>query len=87
MKKPKQEEFQKRKDLLIDCIENENISFGQFVKMARTSTGRTQKEYADAMKLEVKTLSLIENDKANITMKTAEKLLKPWGMQLTVKKK
>ena len=86
MKKVAQEDFKQRREELFALVENENLSIGQFVRMSRKATGRTQVEYAKAMNIEVKTLSAIENDKANITLKTVEKLLKPWGMQLTVKK-
>ncbi|MCM8537218.1 MAG: helix-turn-helix domain-containing protein [Lentisphaeraceae bacterium] len=72
---------------LFEKVELTNLTFGEFVKASRKAVGRTQKEYAKAMSLEVKTLSLIENGKANITFQTAEKLLKPWGMELVVKKK
>lgn len=86
MKKVSQQEFKQKREELFSLVENENLSIGQFVRMSRKATGRTQVEYAKAMNIEVKTLSAIENDKANITLKTVEKLLKPWGMQLTVKK-
>ena len=86
MKKMSQQEFKQKREELFSLVENENLSIGQFVRMSRKATGRTQVEYAKAMNIEVKTLSAIENDKANITLKTVEKLLKPWRMQLTVKK-
>ena len=86
MKKLTPEQYlQKREELLKD-LEDNNLTLGQFVRQARRALAKTQVEYAKVMKIDPKVLSNLENDKANVTLKTVTKLLAPWGVKLTVKK-
>ena len=88
MKKLTPEQYRKNREALLLELDEGKLTLGQFIRKARKAVGKTQQEYANMVKIDPKVLSYLENDKdINVTLKTIKKLLKPWGVQLTVRQK
>ncbi len=87
MKKVTPEQYQKNRAALLMELDEGKLTLGQFIRKSRKAIGKTQLEYASLMKIDPIVLSDLENDKErNVTVKTLKKLLKPWGVILTVKR-
>lgn len=85
MKKLSPEQYRQNRENLLQEIDEGKLTLGQFIRKARKALGKTQIEYAQIVNIDPKVLSLLENDKdINVTLKTIKKLLKPWGLKLTV---
>lgn len=63
------------------------MTIGKIIRTRRQELRLTQQTLADMSGVSVRMLKSIEGDYANPSIKTVEKLLRPLGMQLSVKER
>lgn len=71
------------KEKLYEALSIGEISIGEATKRMRKIVGLTQKDYAEkVLKIYPRVLMEIENDSGNPTLKTMEKIAKPFGLKV-----
>ena len=63
------------------------MKMGELVKKFRKERGLTQQQLAEFAKVPFSTVNKLENNDANVTMKTLERILNIFNCQLSVSKK
>lgn len=77
------EELRNKKLEFLDLLAEGKLSIGQATKFMRKITGLTQQEYAKrALGIYPRVLMEIEADKGNPTLKTLQKIAKPFGLKV-----
>ena len=68
-------------------IKEKPATYNETIRKLRRSTGKTQKEYAELIGLSTKILALIEQGKANPTVETINKIIRPFNLIITLARK
>ena len=75
-----QEDTARAKQELIEAIENHELSLGEAVRRMRNISGMNQKAYArHIIGIAPRILASIERDEGNPTLKTLNKIGRPFG--------
>ena len=75
------------REQLYDRIARGDISLPDAVRLMRKIAGRTQIEYARAVGVSPRILIELERGLGNPTLKTLEKILAPFGLEVGVRRK
>lgn len=75
------------RDELYARIERGDVSLVEAIKTMRKIAGRTQDEYARLVGVSPRILKELERGVGNPTMKTLAKLLAPFDLELTVRRR
>lgn len=71
---------------LYERVERGDVSLVEAVRMARKMTGRSQADYARLVGVSPRVLIDFERGAGNPTIATLEKLLRPFDLELTVRR-
>lgn len=74
------------RDELYERVERGDVALVEAVKMMRKIAGRSQAEYARLVGVSPRVLIEFERGIGNPTVKTLQKLLAPFGLELTVRR-
>lgn len=78
------EQIQKRQQMISTIMQNPDWSISQVCRFIRTELRLTLPEMAKICKMAPQTLQKIEQDHANPTLKTIDKILKPFGFKMQI---
>ena len=77
----------KRRAILYDAIDRGELGFPEALRKLRRSVGKTQAEYAKLVGLSSRILKEIEQGRGNPTLKSIRKALKPFNLDITVRRR
>jgi len=77
----------KRRAILYDAIDRGELGFPEALRKLRRSVGKTQSEYAKLVGLSSRILKEIEQGRGNPTLKSIRKALKPFNLDITVRRR
>ncbi|MFZ2658177.1 MAG: helix-turn-helix transcriptional regulator [Victivallales bacterium] len=77
----------KRRAILYDAIDQGELGFPEALRKLRRSVGKTQSEYAKLVGLSSRILKEIEQGRGNPTLKSIRKALKPFNLDITVRRR
>jgi DNA-binding XRE family transcriptional regulator len=88
MKRPDKESIKKMREELFEGIDNGNLTLGQATRRMRKTLGMNRRAYAEkVLKISHDALQDIETGKGNPTLKTLQKVGKPFGLDVGFVKK
>lgn len=76
----------KRRSDLYDAIDQGALGFPEALRRLRRSIGKTQAQYAKLVGLSPRILKEIEQGRGNPTLKSVRKALKPFNLDITVRR-
>ena len=77
---------QKRAEVLA-AIERGELDLIDAIRQLRKTTGLSQRDYAKLVQVSTRIYIAFEQRRGNPTMQTLEKILAPFGLQLTARRK
>jgi DNA-binding XRE family transcriptional regulator len=83
MKRPDKESIKKMRKELFEGIDNGELTLGQATRRMRKTLGMNRRVYAEKiLKISHDALQDIETEKGNPTLKTLQKVGKPFGLDV-----
>jgi transcriptional regulator with XRE-family HTH domain len=75
-----------KKQKVYEEIESGNLALGLALKSLRRSIGKSQSEYAKLAGVTIRIIRDFEQNRANPTLSTINKMFKPFGLEVYLKR-